>query len=63
MKAQVNWLVLGKRNTSFYHASVINMRRMNRITSLKDSVGNCITKENEVAIISEGGTLTSKPQT
>ena len=56
MKAQVNWLVLGERNTSFYHASVINMRRMNRITSLKDSVGNCITEENEVAIISEGGT-------
>ena len=46
MKAQVNWLVLGERNTSFYHASVINRRRMNRITSLKDSVGNCITKEN-----------------
>ena len=56
MKAQVNWLVLGERNTSFYHASVINRRRMNRITSLKDSVGNCITEENEVAIISEGGT-------
>ena len=56
MKAQVNWLVLGEHNTSFYLASVINRRRMNRITSLKDSVGNCITEENEVAIISEGGT-------
>ena len=49
MKARINWLVLGEHNTSYYHASVINGRRRNRITSLKDNVGNCITDEIEVA--------------
>ncbi|XP_075645738.1 uncharacterized protein LOC142616864 [Castanea sativa] len=49
MKARINWLVLGECNTSYYHASVVNRRRRNRITNLKDSVGNCITDEIEVA--------------
>ena len=36
MKSRLNWLVLGERNTSFFHTSVINRRRRNRITSLRD---------------------------
>lgn len=49
MKARINWLVLGEHNTSFYHASIVNKRRRNRITNLKDNVGNCITDDIEVA--------------
>ena len=48
MRARINWLVFGERNTSFYHTYVINRSRRNRITSLKDSVENYITEENEV---------------
>ncbi|KAF7835276.1 reverse transcriptase [Senna tora] len=41
-KARLDWLNLGDSNTSFFHASVIKRRRINRITVLKGNVGNWI---------------------
>ncbi|KAL0005366.1 hypothetical protein SO802_012927 [Lithocarpus litseifolius] len=49
MKSRLNWLVSGERNTTFFHASVLNRRRRNRITRLSDNVGNLIVDEREVA--------------
>lgn len=49
MKSRINWQVLGDRNMGFYHTSIINRRRRNKITSLKDNVGDTISKECEVA--------------
>ena len=58
MKSRITWLVQGDRNTSFYHTSALVRRRRNRISCLKDSVGNWIQGEGEIAIILEKGTQT-----
>ena len=49
MKFRLNLLVLGECNTTFFHASVINRRRRNRITRVRDNVGNLIDEEKDVA--------------
>ena len=49
MKSQITWLVEGDRNTNFYHISTLVCRRRNRISSMKDSVGNWIQGEREIA--------------
>ncbi|KAF7842169.1 reverse transcriptase [Senna tora] len=41
-KARLDWMSLGDSNTSFFHASVIMRRRINRISALKDNVGNWV---------------------
>ncbi|KAF7841163.1 reverse transcriptase [Senna tora] len=41
-KSRVEWLQLGDSNTSFFHSSVIERRRSNRILSLQDQEGNWI---------------------
>ncbi|XP_075634949.1 uncharacterized protein LOC142607348 [Castanea sativa] len=49
MKSRITWLVEGDRNTSFYHTSASVRRRRNRISCMKDSVGNWIQGEREIA--------------
>ncbi|XP_055960701.1 uncharacterized protein LOC126667366 [Mercurialis annua] len=39
-KSRCNWLMLGDRNTSYFHAKATARRRRNRICVLKDSDGN-----------------------
>lgn len=45
-KSRIDWLNLGDENSSFFHASVINRRRSNRISSLKNTMGEWITDPN-----------------
>lgn len=45
LKSRVNWMILGDRNTSFFHVSTIVRRRRNQISCLKNSVGEWIHKE------------------
>ena len=49
MKSRITWLVEGDRNTSFYHTSALARRRKNCISCMKDSVGNWIQGEREIA--------------
>lgn len=49
LKSRINWMVLGDRNTSFYHVSAIARRKCNLITSIKNGVGDWLTDEREVA--------------
>ena len=39
LKSRVNWMILGDRNTSFYHISMLVRRKRNRISAMKNSVG------------------------
>ena len=48
LKARINWLVLGDRNTSFYHISALTRRKHNLITSVKNGAGDWIMEEREV---------------
>ena len=50
MKSRITWLVEGDWNISFYHTSALVRRRRNRIPCMKDSVGNWIQGEREIAI-------------
>lgn len=43
MKSRITWVVVGDRNTTFFHNSALICRRRNRITSMKDSMGNWLT--------------------
>ena len=49
LKSRINWMVLGDRNTSFYHVSAITRRKRNLITAIKNDVGEWLTEEREVA--------------
>lgn len=49
MISRITWLVERDRNTSFYHTSALVRRRKNRISYLKDWVGNWIQGEREIA--------------
>ncbi|XP_023872646.1 uncharacterized protein LOC111985234 [Quercus suber] len=40
LKSRINWMVLGDRNTAFYHVSAITRRKRNLITTIKNEVGN-----------------------
>ena len=48
LKSRVNWMVQGDRNTAFYHVSALVRRNRNRITAIKNSVGEWINSEVEV---------------
>ena len=49
LKSRINLMVLGDRNTSFYHVSAIARRKHNLITAIKNEVGDWLTEEREVA--------------
>ena len=48
LKARMNWLVLGDRNTSFYHISALARRKRNHILSVKNGAGDWLFKERDV---------------
>lgn len=48
LKARMNWLVLGDRNTSFYHISALARRKRNQISSVKNGAEDWILEEREV---------------
>ena len=41
-------MVMGDRNTSFYHVSTLARRKTNTITMVKNEVGDWLTEEREV---------------
>ena len=49
LKSKINWMILGDRNTSFYHVSSLARRKRNLITAIKNDVGEWLTEEREVA--------------
>jgi len=49
MKSRISWVVEGDRNTALFHNSTLIRRRRNRITSLKDRMGNWLNGETEIA--------------
>lgn len=48
LKSRDNWLSLGDANIAFFHASVINRRRKNRINSIKDTMGNWLHDAEDI---------------
>ena len=48
LKSRINWMILGDRNTSLYHISTLVRRKRNRITAIKNSVGDWLYEEREV---------------
>ena len=48
LKSWITWLVKGDRNTGFYHTLALVRRRRNRISCIKDRVGNWIHEEREI---------------
>ena len=40
VKSRYTWLIQGDRNTAFFHSSTLVRRKLNRILSLKDNMGN-----------------------
>lgn len=46
--SRVNWLALGDKNTTFFHAKAKARRCMNTISKIKDSQGNWV--ESHAAI-------------
>ena len=44
----MNWLLMGDRNTSFYHISALARRKRNHIWSVKNGAGDWIFEEREV---------------
>ena len=49
LKSRINWMILGDRNTSFYHISALARRKHNSITAIKNEAGVWLTEEREVA--------------
>jgi hypothetical protein len=45
-RAKTHWYKDGDRNTKFFHASATARKKVNRITSLDDDVGNKVTNEH-----------------
>ncbi|KAF7825477.1 putative protein phosphatase 2C 65 [Senna tora] len=48
-RSRVNWLSFGDRNSKYFHASVMQRRRRNKILRLKNRDGNWLGSEGEVA--------------
>ena len=40
LKSRINWMVLGDRNTSFYHVFALARRKRNLISTVKNEVGD-----------------------
>ena len=49
LKSRINWMILGDRNTSFYHVSALAHRKRNLITAIKNDAGEWLSEEIEVA--------------
>nr|XP_023892655.1 uncharacterized protein LOC112004654 [Quercus suber] len=49
LKSRINWMILGDRNTTFYHVSALARRKRNLITAIKNEAGEWLTEEREVA--------------
>lgn len=49
MKARISRLVEGHRNIAFYYTSVLVRRRRNRITTMKNRMGNWIHGDSKIA--------------
>lgn len=47
-KSRVDWLNLGDENASFFHASVISRRRSNRISTIKNRLGEWLMNFYEI---------------
>lgn len=53
-KARHRWLHFGDRNTKFFHASTLVKKKMNKVETLRNEVGNWVTEEEEIkAMISK----------
>lgn len=48
LKSRINWAAYGDCNTSFFHVSTLVRRHRNRIKSVKNSLGEWVTGEEEV---------------
>ncbi|XP_075671161.1 uncharacterized protein LOC142640761 [Castanea sativa] len=48
LKSQINWSIHGDRNTSFFHMFTLVRRMRNKITTIKNSVGDWINEEQQV---------------
>ena len=48
LKSRLNTTIFGDRNTSFFYVSKVVRHHRNKIRCIKDTVGNWLTKENEI---------------
>ena len=48
LKSRVNWMILGDRNTSFYHLFTLVRRKRNMILAVKNNVGEWLYEEREM---------------
>ena len=55
VKSRYNWLIQGDRNTAFFHTSTMIRRKRNKISCLKDRVGNIIHEKEEIAVLLRDG--------
>ena len=49
LKSKINWMILGDRNTSFYHVLALAQKKRNLITAIKNDAGEWLIEEREVA--------------
>ena len=49
LKSKINWMILGDRNTSFYHILALARRKWNLITAIKNDAREWLIEEREVA--------------
>lgn len=49
MKSRMSWVIDGDRNTAFFHMSTLVRRRRNRITCMKDRIGNWLNGDFAIA--------------
>ena len=49
LKSRINWMILGDRNTSFYHVLALARRKKFFITVIKNDAGEWLAEESEVA--------------
>ena len=48
LKSQVNWMIQGDRNTTFYHVSTLVRRKRNTIMAIKNASRDWLCEENAV---------------
>ena len=48
IKSRVNWMILGDRNTAFYHMSTLVRRSRNQISAIKNSVREWLYVEKDI---------------
>ncbi|XP_030958287.1 uncharacterized protein LOC115980148 [Quercus lobata] len=55
VKSWYNWLIQGDKNTAFFHTSTLIRRKRNKISCLKDRMGNLVHRKEEiVGLLREG---------